>query len=39
MTATLLKKETLTQMFSCEEVCNILKNTNFVEHFRMAASE
>ena len=29
--ATLLKKETLAQVFSCE-VCEIFKNTFFIEH-------
>ena len=32
-----IKKETLTQMFSCE-FCEISKNTFFTEHFRTTAS-
>ena len=35
--ATLLKKETLAQFFSCE-FCKISKNTFFTEHLWMAAS-
>ena len=35
--ATLLKKETLAQVFSCE-YCEISKNTFFTEHLWMAAS-
>ena len=35
--ATLLKKETLSQVFSCE-YCNIFKNTYFEEHPRTDAS-
>ena len=36
--ATLLKKEALTQVFSCE-FCEISKNTLFTEHMRTTASE
>ena len=32
-----IKKETLTQMFSCE-FCQIFKNTFFIEHLRTASS-
>ena len=32
-----IKKETLTQVFSCE-FCEILKNTFFTEHVRTTAS-
>ena len=32
-----IKKETLTQVFSCE-ICKIFKNTFFTEHLRMTAS-
>ena len=35
--ATLLKKQTLVQVFSCE-FCEISKNTFFTEHLRMTAS-
>ena len=35
--ATLLKKETLAQVFSCK-LCEISKNTFFTEHLWMAAS-
>ena len=35
--ATLLKKENLVQVFSCE-FCEISKNTFFTEHLWMAAS-
>ena len=35
--ATLLKKQTLVQVFSCE-FCKISKNTFFTEHLQMAAS-
>ena len=35
---TLLKKETLTQVFSCE-YCEIYKNTYFEEHLQKGASE
>ena len=35
--ATLLKKETLAQVFSCE-FCEIFKNTFFTEHLRTTAS-
>ena len=35
---TLLKKETLTQVFSCE-YCEICKNNYFEEHLQKAASE
>ena len=35
--ATLLKKETLAQVFSCE-FCKIFKNTFFTEHHRTTAS-
>ena len=34
---TLLKKETLTQVFSCE-FCEISKSTVFTEHLRVTAS-
>ena len=33
-----IKKETLTQVFSCE-FCEIFKKTIFTEHMRTAASE
>ena len=33
-----IKKETLTQVFSCE-FCEISKNTFFTEHLRATASE
>ena len=36
--ATLLKKETLTQLFSCE-FCITFKSTFFTEHLRAATSE
>ena len=36
--ATLLKKETLEHVFSCES-CEISKNTLFIEHFWMTASD
>ena len=36
--ATLFKKETPTQMFSCE-YCEIFKSTYFDEHLRTAASK
>ena len=36
--ATLLKKETPTQVFSCE-FCEIFKNTFPTEHFQAAASD
>ena len=35
--ATLLKKETLAQVFSCE-FCEISKNTSFTEHYWATAS-
>ena len=35
--ATLLKKETLTQVFSCE-YCEIVKNTYIEKHLRRATS-
>ena len=33
-----IKKETLAQMFSCE-ICEISKNTLFIEHLRVTASD
>ena len=36
--ATLLKKEIMAQMFSCE-FCEIFKNTFFTEHLRRSASD
>ena len=36
--ATLLKKETLAQVFSCE-FCEIFKNAFFAKHLRMTASD
>ena len=33
-----IKKETLAQMFSCE-ICEISKNTFFIEHLRVTASD
>ena len=36
--ATLLKKETLAQVFSCE-FCEISKNTSFTEHLQTTASK
>ena len=35
---TFIKKETLTQVFSCE-ICEVLKNIVFIEHLRTAASK
>ena len=37
MACTFIKKETLTQVFSCE-FCKIFKNTFFTEHLQMTAS-
>ena len=36
--ASFIKKETRTQVFSCE-ICEIFKNTYLEEHIRTAASE